>query len=193
MVTHAPFLHYLRPFRDIAGTDEQLLAHALQPRYLAENEVLVRQGQVCQELFFIVRGVLRLVGEQEDGTQTAYSFCTENHLCPIIDSLTNRVPAAHGIEAACPTEVLVLPRAVLLDLCAQLPYLQTIIDTATRSRLLTKERLRNQYMGKNAAGRYQLFLRCEPDVARRVALRDVASYLGITQQSLSRIRRQLAG
>lgn len=189
---HAPFLHYLRLFRDISEADELLLPHALQPRFLAENTVLVQQGRVCQELFFIVRGVLRLVGQQEDGTQTAYSFCTENHLCPIIDTLTNQLPAAQGIEAACPTEVLVLPRAALLDLCGRLPYLQTIIDTATRRRLLAKEQLRNEYRGKSAASRYQLFLQREPDIARRVSLRDVASYLGITQQSLSRIRRQLS-
>ena len=188
---HAPFLHYLRQLRDIPAAEEHLLVPALQPRFLPEDMVLVNQGQICQELLFIVSGVLRMVGQQEDGTQTTYSFCTENHLCPIIDSLTNRVPAAQGIEAACPTEVLVLPRTALLDLCVRLPYLQMIIDTATRRRLLAKEQLRNQYLGKSAAARYQLFLQCEPDVARRVSLRDVASYLGITQQSLSRIRRQL--
>ena len=188
---HASFLQRLRLFRDIPEADEQLLVQALKPRCLREDEVLVRPGQVHHEMFFIVEGVLSILGQHEDGTQTTYSFCKENHLCPVIESFLNQVPATDGVRAACPTEMLILPRAALLGLCAQLPYLHTAIDMVTRHQLLEKEQLRNQYMGKSALARYQLFLLREPDVARRVSLRDVASYLGITQQSLSRIRRQL--
>jgi CRP-like cAMP-binding protein len=95
------------------------------------------------------------------------------------------VPAVAGIQTACPTELLVLPRRALQHLATQLPYLQPLID------LITQHTLRNQYLGEGAAARYQKFLLRQPEVALRVSLRDVASYLGITQQSLSRIRRQL--
>jgi hypothetical protein len=64
----------------------------------------------------------------------------------------------------------------------------TLSPSARRSK---KIQLRNQYLGKGAAARYQKFLLRQPEVALRVSLRDVASYLGIMQQSLSRIRRQL--
>jgi CRP-like cAMP-binding protein len=188
---YAPFFQYLRLFHDLFAADEQVITQVLRPRCVPENEVLVRPGQVCQELFFIVRGVLRIVGQHESGTETTYFFLKDNQLCTILDSFTNQVPAAEGIQAACPTEFLVLPRQALLALYAQLPYLQGLIDLITQRTLLDKIQLRNQYLGESAAARYQKFLLRQPDIALRVPLRDVASYLGITQQSLSRIRRQL--
>jgi CRP-like cAMP-binding protein len=188
---YAPFFQYLRLFHDLSAADEQVITQVLRPRCVPENEVLVRSGQVCQELFFIVRGVLRIVGQHESGTETTYFFLKDNQLCTILDSFTNQVPAVEGIQAACPTELLVLPRPALLALYAQLPYMQGLIDLITQRTLLDKIQLRNQYLGESAAARYQKFLLRQPDIALRVPLRDVASYLGITQQSLSRIRRQL--
>jgi len=189
----ASFFQYLRLFHDIPAADEARLTEALEVRVLPENAVLLRAGQVSQELFFIVSGVLRIVGANEDGTETTYFFLKDNQLCTILDSFTNQVPAAESIQAACATDVLVLPRPALQRLAAQLPYLQALIDLITQRTLLAKIQLRHQYQGLSAVGRYQTFLLRQPEVALRVSLRDVASYLGITQQSLSRIRRQLAG
>jgi CRP-like cAMP-binding protein len=138
-----------------------------------------------------VHGVLRIVGPHEDGRETTYFFLKDNQLCTILDSFTNQVPAVAGIQTACPTELLVLPRRALQHLATQLPYLQPLIDLITQHTMLEKIQLRNQYLGEGAAARYQKFLLRQPEVALCVLLRDVASYLGITQQSLSRIRRQL--
>jgi hypothetical protein len=60
-----------------------------------------------------------------------------------------------------------------------------------QQRLLEKIRLKNIYSGEDSAGRYRLFLREQPEIAGRVPLGHLASYLNITPQSLSRIRRQL--
>ena len=189
---HEPFFRYLRLFHNISEADEQLLAQALHPRHLRENEVLVRAGLAHWQMFFIAKGVLRIMGKEEDGMQTIYAFCKENYLCPIVENFIKQVPATDDIQAACPTEILVLSREALIGLCEQLPYLRNTFDLITRRQLLEKEQLHNQYAGKNAVARYQLFLHREPDIPSRVSLRDVASYLGVTQQSLSRIRRLLA-
>lgn len=186
-----PFIEYLRLFQVIPVADEALLAQAFRCQSLPENQVLVQQGQVCKELFFIINGVLRIVGQHEDGTETTYFFLKNNQFCTILDSFSNQVPAGEGIQTACPTELLVLPRGRLLSLYTQLPYLQALIDMITQRTLLEKIQLRHQYMGEGAVARYQKFLLLQADIASRVSQRDVASYLGITQQSLSRIRRKI--
>ncbi|GAB3804704.1 Crp/Fnr family transcriptional regulator [Spirosoma humi] len=193
MLTTQPFIEYLRLFQAISVADEALLAQALRYQALPENQILVQPGQVCQELFFIVNGVLRIVGQHEDGSQTTYFFLKTNQLCTILDSFTNQVPATEGIQTACSTELLVLPRGRLLTLYTQLPYLQALIEGITQRTLLEKIQLRHQYLGEGAVARYQKFLLLQAEVALRVSQRDVASYLGITQQSLSRIRRQIKG
>jgi CRP-like cAMP-binding protein len=80
-------------------------------------------------------------------------------------------------------------KARLLELYKRLPYLGGLIDRITQQRLLDKIRIRNAYLGQDASSRYRLFMTQEPEIALRVPLNDIASYLGITPQSLSRIRR----
>jgi CRP-like cAMP-binding protein len=65
-----------------------------------------------------------------------------------------------------------------------------LIDRITYQRLLDKIQIRNAYLGQDSATRYKLFMEQEPDIALRVPLKDIASYLEITPQSLSRIRKQ---
>jgi len=91
--------------------------------------------------------------------------------------------------AACDAEVLVITKSKLLNLYRQLPAIKEVIDQITQQRLLEKIQTRNNYLGKDSAERYKLFVTQHPDIASRVSLRDIASYLGITPQSLSRIRK----
>ena len=85
--------------------------------------------------------------------------------------------------------MLVISKAALLDIYEKLPYLKELITGIQQQALLDKIQLRNAFLGEDASARYRLFLMRQPDVALRVPLGDIASYLGVTQQSLSRIRR----
>jgi hypothetical protein len=78
-----------------------------------------------------------------------------------------------------------------LYLYETIPYFKALIDGITQQALYDKIQIRNAYMGEDATTRYQKFMVRQPDIALRVPLSDVASYLGITQQSLSRIRKNI--
>ncbi len=69
--------------------------------------------------------------------------------------------------------------------------MKELITNITQQTLLEKIRVRNAYMGEDAATRYEKFLAKQPEIALRVPLGDVASYLGVTPQSLSRIRKNM--
>jgi CRP-like cAMP-binding protein len=72
-----------------------------------------------------------------------------------------------------------------------LPYLKQLIDQITQQALLDKIDLKNSYLGHDSTCRYKIFMTRQPDIALRVPLSDIASYLGITPQSLSRIRKNI--
>ena len=74
----------------------------------------------------------------------------------------------------------------------QLPYFEGLIQSITQQALLDKIKVRNSYMGEDATSRYLKFIAHHPDIMQRLPLSDVAAYLGITQQSLSRIRREIS-
>ncbi|QKG58002.1 Crp/Fnr family transcriptional regulator [Hymenobacter sp. BRD128] len=184
-------IEYLQRFSPIPAADRSLIDAAWTVRALAEGEPLVVAGQVCRELFFIEEGVVRIVVPQATGKQVTHFFLKEGQFCTILASFTTQQPATEGIQAACAGRVLAISRARLEELYQQLPYLQGLLMQLIQQGLLDKIAMRRAYLGQNSTTRYQQFLLRQPEVARRVSLTDVASYLGITLQSLSRLRKNL--
>ena len=181
-----PYLQVLAP---IPEGDQKLIMASFRKRIAKEGEYLFKGGHVCTEMFFICSGVLKITVADEKGTDITHYFIKENQFCTILKSFDNGVNAPENIVAACDAEVLAVSRRKLLALYQKLPYLKTLIDQITQQRLLDKIQLRNSYLGKDAATRYKLFMMQQSDIALRVSLQDIASYLEITPQSLSRIRK----
>lgn len=185
------FINFLSLFKDIPGDDIEIIKSHLGHRKVAEGEVLFEQAGICKEMYFIVKGVLRIVALNEKGNKMAYFFLKENQFCSVLNSFNNGIRSAEGIEAACDAEVIVIKKQKLLDLYKRFPYLKELITGITTQSLLDKIQIRNSYLGEDAGTRYRNFLLRQPDIALRVSLADIASYLGITQQSLSRIRKTM--
>ena len=122
-----PFINFLRLFKNIPQADIDIIVRELSYRKVTEDEVLFSEGQVCREMFFICKGVLRIVSQNEKGNKMAYFFLKENQFCSILNSFNNNTPAAEGIEAACDAELVVLKKQKLLSLYEQLPYLKELI------------------------------------------------------------------
>ncbi|HEY0245432.1 MAG TPA: cyclic nucleotide-binding domain-containing protein [Mucilaginibacter sp.] len=182
---------FLRSFRNIPDADAALIIAAAQERVYKEGDYLFKAENICREIFFICKGVLRIMVTNKSGNEVTHFFLKKNQFCTILNSFDNHVIAHESICAACDTEVLAFNRANLDKLYAQLPYLKGLIDGITHQALLDKIALRNRYLGHNSTTQYKMFMELQPEVALQVQLSDVASYLGITPQSLSRIRKNI--
>ncbi|WP_298737758.1 Crp/Fnr family transcriptional regulator [uncultured Chitinophaga sp.] len=182
-------ISFLQLFSTIPAADRELIGAAFHPLTLKEGDYVQRGGQVCRQLFFICSGVLRIVMVNDKGAEVTHYFLKQNQFCTILNSFNTETVADESIQAACNATVLAITRADLLALYEQLPYVQTLINQVIQQGLLDKIRIRNTYLGQEAATRYKLFLMQQPDIAMQVSLSDIASYLGITPQSLSRIRK----
>jgi CRP/FNR family transcriptional regulator, anaerobic regulatory protein len=184
-----PLISFLQLFSTIPEAEQELIGAAFQPMSLKEGDYLQRGGQVCRQLFFICSGVLRIVIVNDKGVEVTHYFLKQNQFCTILNSFNTETVADESIQAACDAEVLAITKPDLLALYDKLPYVQTLINQIIQQGLLDKIRIRNTYLGQEAATRYKLFMMQQPDIALQVSLSDVASYLGITPQSLSRIRK----
>jgi CRP-like cAMP-binding protein len=185
-----PLITFLEHHRPIPEEDKKTIASYFLPKSFREGDYLFKGGKICQEMFFICSGILRIIVINDKGVEVTGFFVKENMLCTLLNSFTNQLPADEGIRAATDTEVLSITKSRLLDLYRQLPYMNELIGRITYQRLLDKIQIRNAYLGQDSATRYKLFMMQEPDIALRVPLKDIASYLEITPQSLSRIRKQ---
>jgi CRP-like cAMP-binding protein len=185
-----PLIQHLQSFGPIDAADSEPILDVFQWKSLREGDCLFEHNHVCRELFFIRKGVAKIIRYNDKGDPVIYFFTKEDQFCTILHSFNTETPAEEDIRAACDLEFSAISKERLLSLYQRLPYLKDVIDQTIRQRLLDKVRTRNAYLGQNASARYHLFLSLEPDVATRVSMNDIASYLGITPQSLSRIRRK---
>ncbi|MBL4678653.1 MAG: Crp/Fnr family transcriptional regulator [Mucilaginibacter sp.] len=184
-----PLISFLQQHRFFSAEEQDAIDAAFEHRHYKEGEQLLNTGSMCRELFFICNGVLRIMATNQKGVELTHFFLKEGSFCTILYSFDNDVAADEGIQAACDTEVLVISKTKLTKLYTIIPGLKELIDRITQEKLLEKIKIRNAYLGEESEARYNLFLKQQPDVARRVPLKDIAGYLGITPQSLSRIRK----
>jgi CRP-like cAMP-binding protein len=187
-----PLINYLQLFTELSVDEQDKIQTAFQPRTIKEGEVLITPGKICRQLFFICEGILRIVKENDKGTLVTHFFLKENQFCTILYSFTNQLPTEESIQAAIDGNILVVGYDDLQVLYKQLPHIKILIEDIINKALLDKIQIRNTYLGQDAVNRYKLFIMRQPEIALRVALSDVASYLGITPQSLSRIRKNIS-
>jgi CRP-like cAMP-binding protein len=189
---NADLITQLLQHRDIAESDRVVIRNAFQRKHFKTGEWLLLAGKVTRQLFFINKGVLKVTIMYSEEKQEVYFFPREGHFVTFLYSMYGNVPSKHGVQAACNTEVMTITEAELDELYKKLPYLRTILDKILILFMAEICTIKNVYVPGEALDSYKLFLKKEPEVAHRVALTDVASYLGITPQSLSRIRRAYA-
>lgn len=182
-------LDYLQPGNAFSATEQADILGAFDRKTFKEGAILFHSGNICRQLFFICNGVIRILRQEEDGNEVTHFFVSENHFCTILKSFTDQTVAHESIVAACELEVMTIDRVALLELYKTHPPLKTMVDARIQQALLEKINIRNAYLGLDSTARYEVFLEKQSDIARRVQLGDIASYLGITPQSLSRIRR----
>ena len=185
------FHRFLNQFKEIPAADFELISQHLQHKDIVPGQVLLQQGKTAKELFFVATGILKIVSTSEKGNDVIQFFIKENKFCTILYSFNGGIVAHEGIVAATRGELLVFSKTSLDALYGKLPYFKGLVESITHQALLDKIQIRNSLMGEEATTRYHKFISNQPDIMLRVPLSDVASYLGITQQSLSRIRRNM--
>jgi len=184
-----PLFNYLGLFQEIPSPDKEIICQNLQFKKVKEGEILLQEGKTAKEMFFICNGVLKIGSINDKGNEVVHFFLSENQFCTILKSFTENMPSTDHIQAACDTEIIVFQKDALHSLYTALPYFENLLGNILKQALLNKIIIRNSYIGEDAATRYQKFIVQQAGIALRVSQTDIASYLGITRQSLSRIRK----
>lgn len=181
--------NYLELFQKINPDDRNIIAENIEFKKVREGEVLLEEGKLANEIYFVCSGVLKILNINDKGNEVIHFFFGENQFCTVLKSFTENKASADRIQAACDAEVIILRKSNLLSLYDSLPYFKKNLDSIFNQALLDKVELRNFYLGQDATSRYQKFIERQPNIASRVSQTDIAAYLGIAKQSLSRIKK----
>ena len=158
---------------------------------LAKGQFFVRQGAVCQQAAFVAKGLLRSFYPHEDGTETTTCFCAANTFSTAYRSFARQLSSEISIQAVEDSQLLVISHQALHELGTHSPEWLRLGAALVEKECLTLERYAAVLNRETATEKYQRLLREQPYVLQRVPVQQVASYLGISRETLSRVRRQV--
>ncbi|MEM1387451.1 MAG: Crp/Fnr family transcriptional regulator [Pseudomonadota bacterium] len=180
----------------VAG--KMALAHlhqGVRHRVLAKGDHILRAGTVADEVFFVHQGLLRYYfnDPNDDGQERTGQFFDEGIVVTDAESFLARIPAEQNFEALEQSSIVVLPRAVLQAGYDEDHAIERFGRLMLQEALIGSQRRAGRLLILQPEDRYRRFIETRPEVARRVPQYLIASYLGLTPESLSRIRRRIAG
>jgi CRP-like cAMP-binding protein len=162
------------------------------PKKIRRRQFLLQAGDVCKYVAFVSKGCLRSYSIDEKGEEHIVQFAIEGWWISDMKSFLTNQPAIYNIDALEDSEVLLIDRAKQDKLCAAVPkcehYFKLLMETSNSTASIRIADL----IGTSAENRYLTFLNAYPEIVQRVPQNQIASYLGIAPQSLSRIRKELS-
>lgn len=155
----------------------------------AKGNMVLTKGERCGNLYFIEKGILRGYYFEED-KEISHWFAEENEFATSFYAFITQNPTFEYIQCLEDTELLTISFNSLQKLYDQFPETERIGRVITENYYIKlEERLLNIHF-KTAKERYQTLLEKKPNLLQRASLGQIASYLGITQETLSRIRSE---
>lgn len=183
---------YLTTHHDFSADEWQWIETAFLPKAYRKGEFLLRAGQTDRHIWFVEQGVTRVYEESENGIEQTFYFMSSGQFAADVESFNHRQPTVVNIQAVTDCRTWAISYDGFAQLAGQLPDWSRTIQRITERVLLEKVQKRSRLLYEDAKTRYVRLLTEQPEVAQQVPLGMIASYLGITLPSLSRLRKQLA-
>ncbi len=164
----------------------------LKPKSVKKKQLLLREGEVCDFEAYIAKGCLRTYYIDESGSEVILQFSVEDWWVSDIGSFLDQKPSQLYIEAMEDSELLTLNPARKEELLARLPQFERVFRLMLQRHVAAVERRLIRTMAKTAEQRYVDFVKQYPKLVLRIPQHYIASYLGMTPEFLSKVRRRLA-
>lgn len=155
-----------------------------------KKEIVLKEGEYCLFEGFVLNGCFKVYYLNENGTEQTLYFAVEGWWITDIDSLINNVPSTLNIETLEDSEVLMISKKDKEHLYETMPQIEKLFRIMNQQSSVALQRRILSLTGKTADKRYSEFLEKYPGLEQRVTQQQVASYLGITHEFLSKIRKK---
>ena len=167
-----------------------MLYQAVQQKTYRKNELIFTEGKVADEIYFVTNGCVRLFYEVNGNDKTAF-FYTESQFICAGESYTYNIPAIENYQAIEETELLIFTKSAIENLLQKVPKLEVIARIATENELITCQKVIASFVTKSAEERYLDLLTTQGQLFLRVPQHYIASFLGVSPETLSRIKARV--
>lgn len=164
----------------------------LKEKTIQKSEYFLEFGKTCNHLGFVVNGTLRSFYISEEGVEKSFNFHTNNHFFTNYESFLQNTPSKMFIQAVENTEVLLLHKIDLKKLFKKEFYWQEFGRIMAEIMFLESQKRIEDLLYFSPEKRYLELLEKNPNIFQKIPQKHIASYLGITPQSLSRIKKRIS-
>ncbi len=189
MMSKKAFRDFIHQYEKLTDAEWEMVANRLHPLHLKKGDILLKEGQICNHIWFLEQGFLRFF-IWKDGEAISKFFTLAPYTFTSQRSFNLRQPTKENIE--------VLEDSIIWEIgfddnqkLMQIPSYNTFVRKLIQEVQHFTEQIMESLQNKTAEERYRVILEKNPKFMQRVSLKHLASFLGITPQSLSRIRKNI--
>ncbi len=185
-----PLLEYFERLIPLNQAEKDLVLASFHPRLFRKRQYILQEGNVSTLFYFVVRGCLRMYKVDKKGGTHILQFASENYWVMDIKSFHGIKPSALNIDALEDSVVLQITREDLISLYLKAPKFDRIFRVLIENSYARLQERLLQNISSTAEERYQTFLEIYPHLVNRLPQLQIASFLGITPEFLSRLRNR---
>ena len=176
-----------RRYSTMTHEELDILEEILVPRKYPKGARILDEGEVCQSIYWIVKGLVRQFYFKNNKELTEY-MATENTICMSIESLFHETPSHQIIQALEPTILFEIPMHELENAAIKSVNIQMLYRKILEESLIISQQRADMLRFESAQDRYQKLVKSTPQLVLRAPLVYIASYLQMTPETLSRVR-----
>lgn len=185
-------LKYLSSNLQVAESDILPLIEKCTIKNISKETFVLREGEHCKHAFFVESGLLRQYSIDSKGKEHTLSFAPENWFLADRESVYFDLPSPYYIQAQETSKVVLIDENFITMLSERIPAFTNFNNKLLHNHIRHLQNRIHMLLSASAEERYLKFIEMYPDILLRVPQTMVASYLGITPESLSRVRKELA-
>ena len=186
-------MEYLRSFSFLSENDiENFIGLSSDIVQLQKGEYYIREGEISKNAAFLVSGILRSFYTSDVGDEFTYCITFPNNLASAYSSFINGKSTEENIQAITPVTMLVFEKEKIMQLTANNNQWTYFLKWYAGQQYIELEKRIFQLHKFNASQRYTFLLKNQPELLQYIPLQYLASYLGVTQRHLSRIRKEIS-
>jgi len=183
------FKKYILERSALSESDLLKIEAVCQYKKLRKRQYLLQEGDVWKYNAFIVKGCLRTFSVDDKGNEHILNFAIENWWTGDRQSLQTGAPSIYNIEALEDAAVILITKPDFDQLCSEIPAFNDMINGILQKSFIASQGRIQTFLSAGAEEKYLQFIEKYPQLALRVPQGMIASYLGITPETLSRVRK----
>ena len=182
---------YFKEQTNISDQSLNEITSHFKPLKTKRNEVLCSEGQICKNFYFINSGCLRMYEIDDKGNESTAYFALEDQIMSAITSFVLQQPSRDFLVSIEPSDLLVISRDSFSKLLETVPEFKEVYHKFMEFAFIHSQMRIYSFLGMEGIDKLRWVMEHEPKLLTRISSKAVASYLGMTNSTLSKLRAQL--